>query len=116
MISTRESARPEGFRSTIETMNESADAEDAVARKRMRDAMKMTSGDEDFSKRRTTYSPPFTESLVSVVRALSMRRSVLAMQRRASNEASKLLPLKFFDTATRMDRLLADAMTDDPDG
>jgi hypothetical protein len=48
MISTRESARPEGFRSTIETMNESADAEDAVARKRMRDAMKMTSGDEYF--------------------------------------------------------------------
>jgi hypothetical protein len=115
MISTRESARPEGFRSTIETMNESADAEDAVARKRMRDAMKMTSGDEYFSKRRTQYSPPFTESLVSVVRALSMRRSALAMQRRASNEASKLLPLKFFDTARRMDRLLADATTDDPD-
>lgn len=38
------------------------------------------------------------------------------MQRRASNDASKLLPLKFFDTARRMDRLLADAMTDDPDG
>ena len=45
-----------------------------------------------------------------------MRRSVLAMQRRASNDASKLLPLKFFDTRMRMDRLLADAMTDDPDG
>lgn len=41
---------------------------------------------------------------------------MLAMQRRASNEASKLLLLKFFDTARRMDRLLADAMTEDPDG
>jgi hypothetical protein len=29
-------------------MNESAVARDAVARKRMRDAMKITSGDEDF--------------------------------------------------------------------
>jgi hypothetical protein len=45
-----------------------------------------------------------------------MRRSVLAMQRSASRDASKLLPLKFFDTAMRMDRLLADARTDDPDG
>ena len=41
---------------------------------------------------------------------------MLAMQRRASSDASKLLPLKFFDTARRMDRLLADARTDDPDG
>jgi hypothetical protein len=32
----------------METMNESAVAGDAVARKRMRDAMKITSGDEDF--------------------------------------------------------------------
>ena len=41
---------------------------------------------------------------------------MLAMQRRASSDASKLLLLKFFDTASRMDRLLASAMTDDPDG
>jgi len=48
MISTRECARPEGFRSTMETMNGPAVAEDAVARKRMREAMKITSGDGDF--------------------------------------------------------------------
>ena len=53
---------------------------------------------------------------MSVVLALSMRRRVLAMQRRASSDASKLLLLKFFDTARRMDRLPAEAMTDDPDG
>lgn len=41
---------------------------------------------------------------------------MLAMQRRASSDASKLLLLKFFDTVRRIDRLLADAMTDDPDG
>ena len=48
IISTRECARPEGFRSTMETMNGPAVTEDAVARKRMREAMKMTSGDDDF--------------------------------------------------------------------
>lgn len=48
IISTRESARPDGFRSTIEMTNESAVEGDAVARKSMRDAMKMTSGDDDF--------------------------------------------------------------------
>jgi len=47
-MSTSVCVRPEGFRSTIEMMNESAVADDAVARKRMRDAIKMTSGDEDF--------------------------------------------------------------------
>jgi hypothetical protein len=47
-ISTRECARPDGFRSTIETMNDPAVVDDAVARKRMREAMKTTSGDEDF--------------------------------------------------------------------
>jgi hypothetical protein len=48
IISTRKSARPDGFRSTIETMNESEVAGVAEARKSMRDAMKITSGDEDF--------------------------------------------------------------------
>jgi ribosomal protein L34 len=48
IISTRECARPEGFRSTMETMNGPAVTEDAVARKRMREAMKTTSGDGDF--------------------------------------------------------------------
>jgi hypothetical protein len=48
IISTRKSARPDGFRSTIETMKELAVAEDAVARKRIRDAMKMISGKDDF--------------------------------------------------------------------
>lgn len=48
MISTRVCTRPEGFRSTMETMNGPAVAEDAVARKRMREAMKTTSGDGDF--------------------------------------------------------------------
>jgi hypothetical protein len=38
------------------------------------------------------------------------------MQRRASSEASKLLSLKVFDIARSVDRLLADAITDDPDG
>jgi hypothetical protein len=35
----------------METMNESEVAGDAEARKSMRDAMKITSGDEDFSRR-----------------------------------------------------------------
>jgi hypothetical protein len=136
IISTRESARPDGFRSTIETMKEPAVAEDAVARKRIRDAMKTTSGTDDFwrmvntnvvrkrrlgpsqltSRRRIAYSPPPTASLRRVTRALSIRRSALAMQRRASSEASKLLSLKLFDIVRRVDRLLADAITDDPDG
>lgn len=48
MISTRECTRPEGFRSTMEIINGPAVTEDAVARKRMREAMKTTSGDGDF--------------------------------------------------------------------
>jgi hypothetical protein len=48
IISTRESARPDGFRSTIETRKEPAVVADAVARKRIRDAMKMISGEDDF--------------------------------------------------------------------
>jgi len=51
-----------------------------------------------------------------VERAVSMRRRAFAMQRRASSEASKLLSLKFFDAARRVDRLLSDAKTADPDG
>jgi hypothetical protein len=47
-ISMRVCARPDGLRSTIETMNDPAVADDAVQRKRMREAMKRTSGDEDF--------------------------------------------------------------------
>jgi hypothetical protein len=100
----------------MEIMNGPAVAEDAVARKRIREAMKTTSGDGDFSRRRTAYSPPLTESLVRVARALSMRRRALAMQRRASSAASRLLSLKLFDTARRVDRLLSNAMTVDPDG
>jgi hypothetical protein len=53
---------------------------------------------------------------MSVARALSMRRRALAMQRRASSEASILLSLKLFDAASRVDRLLSDATTVDPDG
>ena len=48
MISTRECTCPEGFRSTTEIMNGPAVWDDAVARKRMREAMKTTSGDGDF--------------------------------------------------------------------
>jgi hypothetical protein len=47
-ISTREFARPNALLSTIDTMNDPAVAEDAVQRKRMREAMKTTSGEEDF--------------------------------------------------------------------
>jgi hypothetical protein len=38
------------------------------------------------------------------------------MQRRASSEASRLLSLKLFDAARRVDKLLSDATTVDPDG
>jgi hypothetical protein len=38
------------------------------------------------------------------------------MQRRASSEASRLLSLMLFDAVRRVDRLLFDAMTVDPDG
>ena len=48
MMSISECARPDDFRSTIETMNDPAVTDDAVARKRMREAIKTTSGDEDF--------------------------------------------------------------------
>jgi hypothetical protein len=51
-----------------------------------------------------------------VARALSTRRRAFATQRRASSEASKLLSLKLFDAARRVDRLLSNAITDDPDG
>ena len=48
MISTRVCTRPDGFRSTMETMKGPAVREDAVARKRIREAIKTTSGDGDF--------------------------------------------------------------------
>ena len=48
MISTRVCTRPDGFRSTMETMKGPAVREDAVARKRIREAIKTTSGDDDF--------------------------------------------------------------------
>jgi hypothetical protein len=48
IISTKECACLDGFLSTTETINGPAVAEDAVARKRMRDAMKTISGDGDF--------------------------------------------------------------------
>jgi hypothetical protein len=51
-----------------------------------------------------------------VARALSMRRRALAIQRRASSEASKLPSLKFFEVVRRVDKLFSKAMTDDPDG
>jgi hypothetical protein len=53
---------------------------------------------------------------MSVARAVSMRRRALAIQRRASSAASRLLSLKLFDAARSVDRLLSDAMTVDPDG
>jgi hypothetical protein len=52
IISTIESARPDGFRSTMDMMKELAVTKDAVARKMIRDAMKMTSGNVDFWRTR----------------------------------------------------------------
>jgi len=51
MISTRKCARPDGFRSTIEMMNDPEVRDEAVARKRIREAIKTTSGDDDFWSR-----------------------------------------------------------------
>jgi len=91
------------------------DDPETVDKKRIRDKIKIESGDVAFSSMGMQVSPPFTSLLMNVDRASSIKRRALAMQRNASLDASGS-SLNVTVNPTRVFRLALVARKADPAG